>query len=323
MREGNFEPSDGGLTLTVDLILSIADTENLMIFSLNGGSDFALPLHANSAATVMFNNRHYRLPPWSISILPDCRNDVFNTANVRVPTSLVQMLPTNSKLFLWETYDEDLSSLAENSRVTAVGLLEQINITRDNSDYLWYTTSFEISPSESFLRRRQKPTINVQSAGHAVHVFINGQFSGSAFGTREQRSCTYNGPVDLRAGMNKIALLSVAVGLPNVGLHYETWKTGIISPVLIQGLDGGKKDLTWQKWSYQIGLEGEAMNLVSPDGVSSVEWVQDSVASQSQQQHLKWYKAYFNAPDGTEPLALDLGSMGKGQVWINGQKHSQ
>ncbi|CAL5342401.1 unnamed protein product [Camellia sinensis] len=29
--------------------------------------------------------------------------------------------------------------------------------------------------------------------------------------------------------------------------------------------------------------------------------------------------AYFNAPDGDEPLALDMGSMGKGQVWINGQ----
>ncbi|GMP74788.1 hypothetical protein CsSME_00032100 [Camellia sinensis var. sinensis] len=29
--------------------------------------------------------------------------------------------------------------------------------------------------------------------------------------------------------------------------------------------------------------------------------------------------AYFNTPDGDEPLALDMGSMGKGQVWINGQ----
>lgn len=27
----------------------------------------------------------------------------------------------------------------------------------------------------------------------------------------------------------------------------------------------------------------------------------------------------FNAPAGNEPLALDLNTMGKGQVWINGQ----
>lgn len=30
-------------------------------------------------------------------------------------------------------------------------------------------------------------------------------------------------------------------------------------------------------------------------------------------------QAHFNAPNGVEPLALDMSSMGKGQVWINGQ----
>jgi len=30
-------------------------------------------------------------------------------------------------------------------------------------------------------------------------------------------------------------------------------------------------------------------------------------------------QAYFDAPGGNEPLALDMRSMGKGQVWINGQ----
>ncbi|KAI4336839.1 hypothetical protein L6164_015319 [Bauhinia variegata] len=250
---------------------------------------FLANYHSKSAATVMFNNRHYDLPPWSISVLPDCRTAVFNTANVRVQTSQIQMLPTSSKLFSWETYEEDLSSLADGSRaITAVGLLEQLNVTKDSSDYLWYITSVDISPSESFLRGAQRPTISVQSAGHAVHVFVNGQFSGSAFGTREQRSCTFNGPVNLHAGTNKIVLLSVAVGLPNV------------------------------EWSYQIGLKGEAMNLVSPNGFSSVDWVRGSLVAQGQQ-NLKWHKAYFNAPEGNEPLGLDLGSMGKGQVWINGQ----
>lgn len=36
----------------------------------------------HSFATVSFANRHYNLPPWSISILPDCKNTVFNTARV-------------------------------------------------------------------------------------------------------------------------------------------------------------------------------------------------------------------------------------------------
>lgn len=31
------------------------------------------------------------------------------------------------------------------------------------------------------------------------------------------------------------------------------------------------------------------------------------------------WQTYFNAPEGNEPLALDMGGMGKGQIWINGQ----
>lgn len=97
------------------------------------------------------------------------------------------------------------------------------------------------------------------------------------------------------------------------------------------------------------------MNLNSVEGTSSVEWMQGAFASQAQQP-LTWFKvrkrhhnlfetkqlkssskfsilfspsllvyfvfifkAYFDAPGGQEPLALDMGSMGKGQIWINGQ----
>ncbi|XP_022769082.1 beta-galactosidase 5-like [Durio zibethinus] len=300
-------------------VTSLGAYQQAHVFYSRQGScaAFISNYHVKSAARVMFNNRHYNLPPWSISILPDCINVAFNTALVGVKTSQIQMLPVNSKMFSWANYDEDISSLGESSRITALGLLEQMNVTRDTSDYLWYTTSVDISPSESFLRGAQKPTLNVDSAGHALHVFINGQFSGSAFGTRENRRFTFTGPVKLRAGTNRIALLSIAVGLPNVGLHYETWKTGILG-VLLHGLDQGQKDLTWQKWSYQVGLKGEAMNLVSPNGASSVEWIRGSLAIRTRQS-MTWYKAYFNAPGGDEPLALDMRSMGKGQVWINGQ----
>lgn len=93
----------------------------------------------------------------------------------------------------------------------------------------------------------------------------------------------------------------------------------------------------------QVGLRGETLSLHSLSGSSSVEW-----GEPMQKQPLTWYKvlkkfisfsflcgktlffkriihlfypvqAFFNAPDGDEPLALDMSSMGKGQIWINGQ----
>uniref|UniRef100_A0A2P2KFG2 beta-galactosidase n=1 Tax=Rhizophora mucronata TaxID=61149 RepID=A0A2P2KFG2_RHIMU len=302
-------------------VASLGSYQQAHVFS-SGQSNCAAFLanyNTKSPARVIFNNRHYKLPPWSISILPDCRRVAFNTAKVRVQTSNLQMLPTESKFLSWEAYKEDVPLLHARSRMTAHGLLEQINVTRDSSDYLWYMTSIDISSSESFLQGGQKPSLTVNSAGHGLHVFINGQFSGSAFGTRKNRKFTFTGPVNLRAGTNRIALLSVAVGLPNVGLHYETWKTGILGPVTLNGLNRGKKDLTNQKWSYQVGLQGENMNLVSPSGDLTVDWIQGSLATQGQQQPLTWYKTYFDPPGGNKPLALDMRSMGKGQVWINGQ----
>lgn len=52
----------------------------------------------------------------------------------------MEMLPTNVRMLAWDSYNEDLSSLEDGSTFTASGLLEQVNVTRDASDYLWYIT---------------------------------------------------------------------------------------------------------------------------------------------------------------------------------------
>lgn len=41
--------------------------------------------------------------------------------------------------FSWQAYNEETASDVD-STFTMVGLLEQINTTRDATDYLWYTT---------------------------------------------------------------------------------------------------------------------------------------------------------------------------------------
>ncbi|KAL7104604.1 hypothetical protein ACP275_08G256000 [Erythranthe tilingii] len=301
-------------------VTSLGSLQQASVYSSESGDCAAFLSNYDTAteARVMFNNIHYSLPPWSISILPDCKNVAFNTAKVRVQTLREEMLPSNIEISSWETYNEELSSSSDGTTFSTTGLLEQINVTRDTSDYLWYTTSVDIGSSESFLSGGKLPTLIVQSSGHALHVFVNEELSGSAFGTRENRRLTFKEKVNLRAGSNKISLLSVAIGLPNVGGHFETWSTGVLGPVALHGLDRGKMDLSRAKWSYQVGLKGEAMNFASPKSVSSVEWIKGSLIARKQQP-LAWHKAYFNAPDGDEPLAFDMSSMGKGQLWVNGQ----
>lgn len=54
------------------------------VFSSSSGdcAAFLSNYHSNNTARVTFNGRHYTLPPWSISILPDCKSVIYNTAQV-------------------------------------------------------------------------------------------------------------------------------------------------------------------------------------------------------------------------------------------------
>ncbi|MCI16617.1 beta-galactosidase 1-like, partial [Trifolium medium] len=72
------------------------------------------------------------------------------------------------------------------------------------------------------------------------------------YGSLEFPKLTFSQNVKLRPGVNKISLLSVAVGLPNVGPHFETWNAGVLGPITLNGLDEGRRDLSWQKWSYKV-----------------------------------------------------------------------
>ncbi|KAI5665465.1 hypothetical protein M9H77_15318 [Catharanthus roseus] len=298
-------------------VTPLGNYQEAHVFKSKSGACAAFLANYNqhSFAKVSFGNMHYNLPPWSISILPDCKNTVYNTARVGSPSAQMKMTPVINR-FSWKSYNEEPASYNDKTW-TSTGLLEQINTTRDMTDYLWYTTDVKIDSYEGFLKGGKWPVLNVFSAGHALHVFVNGQLSGTVYGSLENPKLTFSQGVNLRAGINKISLLSIAVGLPNVGPHFETWNAGILGPVSLSGLNEGRRDLTWQKWTYKIGLEGEDLSLHSLSGSSSVEWVEGAFVAQKQP--LTWYKTTFNAPPGNEPLALDMNTMSKGQVWINGQ----
>ena len=112
--------------------------------------------------------------------------------------------------------------------------------------------------------------------------------AGTVYGELSNPKVTFSDNVKLTVGTNKISLLSVAMGLPNVGLHFETWNAGVLGPVTLKGLNEGTVDMSSWKWSYKIGLKGEALNLQAITGSSSDEWVEGSLLAQKQP--LTWYK---------------------------------
>ncbi|KAK9947950.1 hypothetical protein M0R45_003545 [Rubus argutus] len=186
----------------------------------------------------------------------------------------MKMTPVNTTLS-WQSYIEETASSTDDNTFTLDGLYEQINVTRDDTDYLWYMTDITIGPNEEFLKNGSYPLLTIDSAGHALHVFVNGQLSGTVYAGLAFPKLRFSDNVKLQAGINKLVLLSIAVGLPSFPFLFPL---EIIEP-----------DLELLACICEkIGMKGEALSLHTVKGSSSVEWVEGSLLAQKQP--LTWYK---------------------------------
>ncbi|KDP40776.1 hypothetical protein JCGZ_24775 [Jatropha curcas] len=168
-------------------VMPLGNYQEAHVFKSKSGACAAFLANYNqrSFAKVAFGNMHYNLPPWSVSILPDCKNTVYNTARLGAQSARMKMTPVPMHGgFSWQAYSEETSAEGDHT-FTMVGLLEQINTTRDVTDYLWYSTDVHINPNEGFLKSGKYPVLTVLSAVHALHIFVNGELSGTAYGSLE------------------------------------------------------------------------------------------------------------------------------------------
>ncbi|KAK9287776.1 hypothetical protein L1049_016216 [Liquidambar formosana] len=294
-------------------------------------SAFLANIDEHKAASVTFLGQVYTLPPWSVSILPDCRKTAFNTAkvgaqtsiktvefdlpivpNISVPRPIIQNeVPSVSKS--WMTVKEPIGVWGENN-FTVQGILEHLNVTKDSSDYLWYITRVYVSDDDiSFWKENEViPAVAIDSMRDVVRIYINSKLAGSAVG----RWVKVVQPVQFLQGYNDLVLLSQTVGLQNYGALLETDGAGFRGRIKLTGFKNGEIDISESLWTYQVGLKGEFLKIYTIDENEKAGWTNltlDAIPST-----FTWYKTYFDAPSGVDPVALDLGSMGKGQAWVNG-----
>ncbi|MQL82322.1 hypothetical protein Taro_014801 [Colocasia esculenta] len=282
---------------------------------------FLANIDSQSDAVVTFNGNSYHLPAWSVSILPDCKTVVFNTAQVNSQVTNMETRYMKSQLEASRVIDSsnilqsDWSWIGEpvgiskSSAFTKKGLLEQISTTADSSDYLWYSISLTINGDEPFLMNNTQTVLHVESMRHILYVYVNRQLAGSESGSGK---VTLEKTITLTPGINRIDLLSATVGLQNYGAFFDEWSAGITGPVKLKG-NSGTIDLSSNMWTYQVGLKGEDLGLYKNSDV----WSPSSTLPTNMP--FVWYKTTFNAPDGNDPVALDFTGMGKGEAWVNGQ----
>uniref|UniRef100_A0A9I9CPE9 Beta-galactosidase n=1 Tax=Cucumis melo TaxID=3656 RepID=A0A9I9CPE9_CUCME len=278
----------------------------------------------NSNREITFRKRNYTVPGWSVTVLPDCKTEVYNTAKVNTQTTIREMVPSlvgkYKKPLKWQwrnekiehiTHEGDISGVA----LTANSLLDQKIVTNDTSDYLWYLTGFHLNGNDPLFGKRVK--LRVKTRGHILHAFFNNKHIGTQFGPYGKYSFTLEKKVrNLRHGFNQIALLSATVGLPNYGAYYENVEVGIHGPVELIADGKTIRDLSTNEWVYKVGLDGEKYEFFDPDHKFRKPWLSNNLPLN---QNFTWYKTSFQTPKGREGVVVDLMGMGKGQAWVNGK----
>lgn len=99
---------------------------------------------------------------------------------------------------------------------------------------------------------------------------------------------------------------------------YDLIEAGLVGPVELVGYKGDEriaKNLSANKWSYKIDLNGLDNQLYSLDSSHASKWQEGDLPTNRM---MTWYKATFKAPLGKDPVVLDLDGMGKGFAWVNG-----
>ncbi|CAN6561112.1 unnamed protein product [Malus baccata var. baccata] len=235
-------------------------------------------------AVINFEGIMYRVPSWSVSILPNCSHtEVYNTA--QSANGADDSKEPYALNWVWkpEHFTHIKNGLVKHSNLTANELLDQKLVTNDTSYYLWYMTSLEHISIDPIWGNKEI-ALRVNTNGHILHAFVNGKHMGNLH-------LSFN----LKHGKNNdLSLLSVTVGLQNYGQFFDEVDVGIHGPVqLIARVENGTevmKDLSKNEWTYKVGIDGI---------------------------HKGKYK--ITAPLGTDPVVVDLMGLGKGHAWVNGK----
>ncbi|KAK1301411.1 Beta-galactosidase 7 [Acorus calamus] len=230
-------------------------------------------------------------------VLPDCKTESHNTAKINVQTSLMVRLPNKA-----ESEPSDLSWLWTPEMIGDVlqgngghfktnQLKEQLSVTIDASDYLWYMTRVYLDPKGPNFSNQM--TLRVNTRGHGLYAYVNGELVGSQYSTSGNYSFVFEET--------------------NYGAFYDTIPVGINGGPVELVTGNTTWDLSSNEWSYKIGLDGETKQIFTSQ---QIKWFNGEIPAR---RPFTWYKTTFKAPIGDEAVVLDLNGMGKGAAWVNGK----
>lgn len=274
---------------------------------------------AAEPASITHAGREHALAARSVRIVRPDGELVYDSA-ARLRSIRRTWKPSGARLAPFARREEPLPSdwpAALATPVTARRPVEQLSLTRDETDYCWYETEFTVAASEAGAGR-----LTFERVADIAHVFIDGRpVATTPLPLRERRGRMDEGrftrafELTLSPGRHRLSVLACALGLIK-----GDWMIGYAN--MAEERKGLWAPVRWNRralpgpWRMQPGLLGERLALPAEPG-ALLPW--KTATTRDTRRPLSWWRSTFARPKSSGPFALDLGGMGKGLAWINGR----
>ncbi|KAJ2740921.1 Beta-galactosidase 7, partial [Coemansia sp. BCRC 34301] len=294
---------------------------------------FLINTDPRTNTTVEFRGQQIDLNRWSVTLLRRLHGEahptvLYNTATLSLAVRHAQANPSGFRAVAGHVVETDTIRefivglpRSESMHVHSDRPLEQIGITDDKTDYLWYRTTVR-NPCAG---QKSEGHLVLRDAGDVAFAYIDGHLLGMRYG-RQDSLATFTFDVPEHLLGNKTLTLSVmsqTMGMAHNQQHMEKYARGLLGAVTLCGTD-----ITEGKWLMKPGLaEGKHRPDDPPPGLGSPHWTSYTAnRKKDASSGFRWYAIELdvdqlpNDNDDSEDYArfgIDMSSMTKGQLWIN------
>jgi hypothetical protein len=285
-------------------------------------STYFLISQATTPLNVLFRNQNISMNDHTVHIYDDNMNLLWDSSNSSdIASDNTEIIPIVVGPLQWQTWSES-SKIINLPVITSPTPLEQLNLTNDETLYLWYRRNVTLKEASA------TTIVKVQTRiSNGLLFFFDGQFVGE-FDDHVHQAGSAEAFVVLDLSHFKanqqylFEILSVSFGLFS-GAYANTFdRKGIVGNVWLddQLLIDNQTETNF--WQHQKGLIGEYLQIYTEQGSSNVQW--DSQWTKGINQPITWFQARFDLDHLIKedtianPVLLDAQGLNRGHAFING-----
>jgi hypothetical protein len=270
---------------------------------------------------VLFLNQSILMPGSSVRIYDYNLNILWDSDNYSdINSDNTKIFPIVMGPLQWQTWTE--SNRLDLPKITSLTPLEQLNITNDETIYLWYRRNVTLQQAQA------NTIVTVQTRkANALLFFLDGQYLGE-FDDHDHSAGGVEPSIAFDLSHFKpnqqylFEILSVSLGLNNgIGPHSFENK-GIVGNVWLDGELLIDNQTNINLWEHQKGLIGEYLQIYTPEGSSKVDWNPEWAKGIGKP--ITWFQTRFDLDHlvkedtNANPVLLDAHGLNRGHVFING-----